>query len=151
MRISLLFLDLWSSRCFPLASIDRRVSSGFVRPLGDDKNKEAVEHFARHLDRASTFPPLVQIFERQQSEGEPELNELTGIKLGAMPDQHDCDKDPFVQAKAEVATAAGAAYGSIPTKGEAQAWVEEASQGAAAPVHAGEQVRYTMASRDTER
>lgn len=91
--------------------------------------------------------PLVQIFERQQSEGEPERNESTGMKSGGVPGQHGCDKDPVVQTDAEVATAA--AYGSIPAKRETRASVEEMPQGAVAQVHASEQVRYTMASRDT--
>ncbi|CAM9627599.1 unnamed protein product [Ectocarpus fasciculatus] len=81
-----------------------------------------------------------EIFERQQSEGKPELNESTDMKGGAMPDQHGCEKDSIVQTNAEVTTAASAAaYGSIPEKREARASVEETSQGAAALVHASEQ------------
>ncbi|CAN0368454.1 unnamed protein product, partial [Ectocarpus sp. 8 AP-2014] len=60
-------------------------------------------------------------FERQQSEGEPELNESTGMKSGVVPGQHGCDKDPVVQTDAEVAT------------------VEEIPQGAVAQVHTSEQ------------
>ncbi|CBN74841.1 Tyrosine kinase specific for activated (GTP-bound) p21cdc42Hs [Ectocarpus siliculosus] len=78
-----------------------------------------------------------EIFERQPSEGEPELNESTGMKSGAVPGQHGCDKDPVVQTGAEVATAA--AFGSIPAKREARASVEEMPQGAVAQVHASEQ------------
>ncbi|CAM9500233.1 unnamed protein product [Ectocarpus sp. 4 AP-2014] len=78
-----------------------------------------------------------EIFERQQSEGEPELNESTGMKSGAVPGQHGCDKDTVVQTDAEVPSAA--AYGSIPAEREARASVEEMSQGAVAQVHASEQ------------
>ncbi|CAB1101135.1 unnamed protein product [Ectocarpus sp. CCAP 1310/34] len=78
-----------------------------------------------------------EIFERQQSEGEPEVNESTGMKSGAVPGQHGCDKDPVVQTDAEVTTAA--AYGSILAKREARASVEEMPQGAVAQGHASEQ------------